>query len=207
MTTSILDSCDIYRDGGSYGAVLRDPSSTAIAIFLEVVPWDLPTEPSNYECVWRNDGEIPDPSGTCFRFHENETVELLDWMRNADVSNASIESKERFSEMYNALSLMIRVSNETGQGINLGTIAFAFANGGVGCAIALSMPLPRSTVICVGDLVAVECHSGFRTSRVIAIDAIRDTKPMRYTLVLESLLDFSEITPNALVFLKRRDEQ
>ena len=187
--------------------MLRDTTSSSIAVFLEVVSWDHPTEPRNYKCVWLNDGEIPDSSGTCMVFHKTKTADLLDQMRNVDVSLASIEAQERFSQMNNALSLMISVNNEAEQGINLGTMAFAWIIDGLGCAIALSMPLPRSTVICVGDLVTVECVSGFRTSSVIAVDAIRVSKPMRYTLVLESLFEVSEIVQNALVILRRRDEQ
>jgi hypothetical protein len=140
LTTWILDSCDIYRDGGSYNAVLRGPPSSTIAVFLEVVSWDHPTEPRNYKRVWIDDGEIPGPSGTHMGFHQTETVELLERMKNADVSHVSIESQERFTQMRKALSLMVTVNNEAEHGISLGTTRSSTGIG-IGLLIGLSIGL------------------------------------------------------------------
>ena len=57
-----LVACEIYRDGGSLGAVLSH-SNKPVSLFLEIGPWDHPNDPKTYRSLWVSDGEIPDAHG------------------------------------------------------------------------------------------------------------------------------------------------
>lgn len=54
--------CDIYRDGGSLGAVLRQADGS-VSLFLEIEPWDQPSESRVYGSLWVAEGEIPSRKG------------------------------------------------------------------------------------------------------------------------------------------------
>ena len=58
-----LIACDVYRDGGSLGAVLAH-ANKRVSLFLEIGPWDHPNDPKVYRSLWVSDGEIPDTHGT-----------------------------------------------------------------------------------------------------------------------------------------------
>jgi hypothetical protein len=101
----ILQSCDIYRDGGSYGCVLAETDGHCIAIFLEVEPWDSPLEPRRYRCLWIQNGEIPGSDGLQIAI---DTIEFLHWrnvLLSADATKADDNSRSRFLEMLAACSL------------------------------------------------------------------------------------------------------
>ena len=57
-----LDSCDIYRYGGSLGAVLSQ-GTKHVSLFLQIVPWDKPPKICQYRSLWVSEGQIPDCHG------------------------------------------------------------------------------------------------------------------------------------------------
>ena len=57
-----VKQCDIYRDGGSYGAVL-ERDGRHFSLFLKVAPWDHPSERNGYLNLWVSEGELPDAQG------------------------------------------------------------------------------------------------------------------------------------------------
>jgi hypothetical protein len=88
--------------------------------------------------------------------------------------------------------------------VDLGRIDWTWNIEGRGCAIALESPLPDRVVLYVGDRIAVECTDGFRQTRICGIDAIRETRPTRFALLIEKQFDHGAILPNARVELKSR---
>jgi hypothetical protein len=54
--------CDIYRDGGSLGAVLSE-GTTEVSLFLEILPWDRPPKIFQYKSLWVSQGPIPNSHG------------------------------------------------------------------------------------------------------------------------------------------------
>jgi hypothetical protein len=207
MTTWKLDWCDVYRDAGSYGAVVRDSENQQIALMVEVMTWDHPTEPRNYRCIWEKNGEIPDSSGTRIEFTSNEFQILWSALSKLSKDDSSEESRNRFSEMLEILKERLDLAEKGVSGISLGTVAFAWQIQDCGCAVALANPLPSCTVLYIGDRVAIQCSSGYLTAEVCGIDAIRETKPQRFTLVLPSHVDHSEIIDGGKILLIRKDEQ
>lgn len=54
--------CDIYRDGGSYGTVL-EKDGRLFSLFLDVAPWDHPSQKNGYQNLWVSAGELRDAQG------------------------------------------------------------------------------------------------------------------------------------------------
>ena len=53
-----LESCGIYRDGGSLGASHSD-GTKYVSLFLNVQWWDRPPVEMQYKSLWVSEGKIP----------------------------------------------------------------------------------------------------------------------------------------------------
>ena len=56
-----LVACEIYRDGGSLGAVFNVQEGFE-SLFLRTEPWDHPDD-ATFGSLWVSNGEIPDTHG------------------------------------------------------------------------------------------------------------------------------------------------
>ena len=98
-----LEFCDIFRDGGSLGAVISQ-GTKRVSLFLEVVPWERPDEPRRYRSLWVSDGEIPDRWGEEVPARSESEREWLARLQN-DVSAEAADDNCRvhFRELIAAL--------------------------------------------------------------------------------------------------------
>ena len=99
-----LLACEIYRDGGSIGAVLSH-SGRMVSLFLETGPWDHPEDPKFYRSLWVSDGEIPDTHGTEIQPSSDREKEWLARCRNSQRAESLDEQAEvLFGALLDALS-------------------------------------------------------------------------------------------------------
>jgi hypothetical protein len=95
-----LVDCDIYRDGGSYGATLAN-GEQLISLWLEVGPWNRPSE-RRYVGLFVSDGRRPDAKEQRVPSGEPER----EWLRNleeVDRSAASQSALDRLDELITKL--------------------------------------------------------------------------------------------------------
>jgi hypothetical protein len=98
-----LEWCDVYRDGGSLGAVLCE-GEERIALFLEVVPWDKPPETLQYKGLRGSEGEIPDSRGEKVPVEADaERSWLWQLENNVRTDLAQDGDRTRFYELLSAL--------------------------------------------------------------------------------------------------------
>lgn len=203
---SLID-CDLYRDGGSYGSVLADTSGNHFSLFLEVGPWDTPSDPRVYESLWLSQGQIPASHGERFAIDSPEFVRWRDIARVTRMDSSPPAAQSRFGEMISALfhnDISIDFEPEL---VSLGCVNWIWHIEGRGCVIAMATPLPDSVVVHLGDDLLVQCIDGLRHSPVCGLDPIRGTPPYRFAILLDKQFERSAIIPRAQVALAKRDEQ
>jgi len=74
--------CDIYRDGGSYGACLEHDGE-AISVFLQVEPWDHPRD-KQYGSLFVSNGKDPDAKEREIRTGSLDEQQWIDRLLGAE---------------------------------------------------------------------------------------------------------------------------
>jgi hypothetical protein len=97
-----LIDCTIYRDGGSYGAVLeRGPAR--VALLLQVGPWDHPAE-RRYEGLFLSAGDAPTRKERRLEPGGEEEGRWSEVLAACDTRQAQGEARARLRELLAALS-------------------------------------------------------------------------------------------------------
>lgn len=100
-----LDFCDIYRDGGSLGAVLSQ-GTKHVSLFLEIRRWDKPPAIPQYENLWVSEGQVPGSHGEDLTAGSNAERHWLRQLENEVSTEAAAKGyKMRFGELVAALRL------------------------------------------------------------------------------------------------------
>jgi hypothetical protein len=94
--------CDIYRDGGSYGAVLERDSSL-FSLFLDVAPWDHPSQRNGYRNLWISEGELPDAQGQCCESGSADERRWYEILKHASTHECNDTTLERLPELIREL--------------------------------------------------------------------------------------------------------
>lgn len=103
--------CDIFRDGGSLGAVLRRDSEN-LSLFLQVAPWDKPPQIMEYKSLWVSKGESPDHHGEEISAGSDSEREWL-WELENNVRTDTAQECYRYSQEHfsNLLAALRRRNN------------------------------------------------------------------------------------------------
>ena len=100
MSSWALKSCDIYRDGGSLGAVLTDGSDESVSLFLQIARWDHPKDARHYQSLWVSGGERPGRRGDEIAASSSEERAWLTRLRGTTLAD---DLDERVRELFGCL--------------------------------------------------------------------------------------------------------
>lgn len=89
--------CDILRDGGSYGAVLRSTEGEVVSLFLEVLPWDHPRDIA-YGALFLSPGDRPEAMVQRLEPGSGEERRWLNAL-GQDVSALDAEGRSRLGQL------------------------------------------------------------------------------------------------------------
>jgi hypothetical protein len=90
--------CDIYRDGGSYGVVL-EKDGRFFSLFLDVAPWDHPSQRNGYQNLWVSEGDLPAAHGescTIGSAEERRWYEILKLALTDECDDTTLEGLPDF---------------------------------------------------------------------------------------------------------------
>lgn len=114
--------CDIYRDGGSYGAVVAD-GERRTALFLEIHRQHRSHVFHSYGALWVAEGELPSVGTHRVATHAVAERDWLEVLLKLDTSDATQNSRDLLARMIAAMSSAPRFDEPSGHSteIALGT--------------------------------------------------------------------------------------
>jgi hypothetical protein len=101
--------CDRYRDGGSFGWVVEE-NGDAFALFLQVCPWDHPSEHIEYGDLYVQVGSSPGTDGRRLMAGSPDEGLWIQRLMDADLRALDEPSRGRWAEMLEALRFRRRSS-------------------------------------------------------------------------------------------------
>lgn len=97
-----LVTSEIWRDGGSLSAVIRNEDGNVSSYWLQIAPWDLPRE-AVHSNLYVTAGAAPEMRQHRVEINSEEERALLALFQSADVQGCDSREKDLFAEIISIL--------------------------------------------------------------------------------------------------------